>query len=74
MLPASYDYRLVALSILVAIGAAYAAFDLSSRVAATKGRAKTAWLWGGAFAMGIAIWSMHYIGMLAFRLPVPSPL
>ena len=71
MLPASYDYRLVALSILVAIGAAYAAFDLSSRVAATKGRAKTAWLWGGAFAMGIAIWSMHYIGMLAFRLPVP---
>jgi PAS domain S-box-containing protein len=71
MLRASYDYRLVALSILVAIGAAYAAFDLSSRVASTKGRAKAAWLWGGATAMGIAIWSMHYIGMLAFRLPVP---
>jgi two-component system cell cycle sensor histidine kinase/response regulator CckA len=26
---------------------------------------------GGATAMGIGIWSMHYIGMLAFRLPVP---
>src|SRR5581483_6807691 len=71
MLQASYDYRLVALSILVAMGAAYAAFDLSSRVASTKARAKAAWLWGGASAMGIAIWSMHYIGMLAFRLPVP---
>jgi two-component system sensor histidine kinase/response regulator len=70
ILHASYDYRLVALSIFVAICAAYAALDLSSRVTSTKGHAKAAWIWGGASAMGIAIWSMHYIGMLAFRLPV----
>ena len=66
-----YDYRLIALSIFVAICAAYAALDLSSRVTSTKGLAKIAWIWGGASAMGIAIWSMHYIGMLAFHLPVP---
>ncbi|HEX4227321.1 MAG TPA: response regulator [Bryobacteraceae bacterium] len=70
-LHAVYDYRLVALSIFVAICAAYAALDLSSRVTSTKGLAKIAWIWGGASAMGIAIWSMHYIGMLAFHLPVP---
>jgi two-component system, sensor histidine kinase and response regulator len=29
------------------------------------------WLCGGATAMGIGIWSMHYVGMLAFRLPIP---
>ena len=70
MLHASYDYRLVALSIFVAICAAYAALDLSSRINATEGRAKHLWIWGGASAMGIGIWSMHYVGMLAFRLPV----
>ncbi|MGA8029858.1 MAG: MHYT domain-containing protein, partial [Bryobacteraceae bacterium] len=70
-LHAIYDYRLIALSIFVAICAAYAALDLSSRVTSTKGLAKIVWIWGGASAMGIAIWSMHYIGMLAFHLPVP---
>jgi PAS domain S-box-containing protein len=67
----SYDYRLVSLSILIAIGAAYAALDLAARITAARGRARLAWLAGGATAMGIGIWSMHYIGMLAFSLPVP---
>ncbi len=66
-----YDYRLVALSILIAILAAYAALDLAGRVTAARGVARLAWLSGGAFAMGIGIWSMHYMGMEAFRLPVP---
>src|SRR5947209_15417890 len=67
----SYDYRLVSLSILIAIGAAYAALDLAARITAARGRARLAWLAGGAFAMGVGIWSMHYIGMLAFSLPIP---
>lgn len=67
----SYDYRLVALSVLIAMLASYAALDLSSRVAAARGRIRFAWLFGGATAMGIGIWSMHYIGMLAFSLPIP---
>ena len=66
-----YDYRLVALSIAIAILAAYAAVDLSGRMTVAHGRSRLAWLCGGAFALGIGIWSMHYMGMEAFRLPVP---
>ncbi|HEX4319301.1 MAG TPA: response regulator [Acidobacteriaceae bacterium] len=65
-----YDYRLVAVSVLIAIFAAYAALDLAGRVTAARGSARTSWLIGGALAMGMGIWSMHYIGMEAFRLPV----
>jgi two-component system sensor histidine kinase/response regulator len=67
----SYDYRLVALSVLIAVFAAYAALDLGGRVTSARGGARVAWLSGGALAMGTGIWSMHYIGMLAFQLPVP---
>jgi two-component system, sensor histidine kinase and response regulator len=68
---ATYDPWLVALSIVIAILASYTALDLASRVAASKGRAAKLWLTGGAFSMGIGIWSMHFIGMLAFHLPIP---
>src|ERR1017187_7069729 len=67
----SYDYRLVALSVFIAVLASYAALDLSGRVTSAHGRLRTLWLSGGAVAMGIGIWSMHYIGMLAFRMSVP---
>jgi len=67
----SYDYGLVSLSVLVAICAAYAALDLAGRITAATGRVRLIWLAGGATAMGLGIWSMHYIGMLAFSLPVP---
>jgi two-component system sensor histidine kinase/response regulator len=66
-----YDGRLVVLSIVIAILAAYAALDLSGRLTVSQGKARPAWLWGGAFSMGIGIWSMHYVGMEALRLPVP---
>lgn len=69
-IPAVYDYRLVALSILIAICASYAALNLAGRVTAARDRARLAWLLGGAAAMGTGIWSMHYTGMLAYRLPV----
>jgi PAS domain S-box-containing protein len=71
ILTGSYDFRLVALSIIISILAAYVALDLAGRVTASRGFARMAWLIGGASAMGLGIWSMHYIGMLAFRLPVP---
>lgn len=67
----SYDHRLVALSVLIAILASYAALDLAARVTAARGKIQFAWLFGGAFGMGTGIWSMHYIGMLAFHLPIP---
>ncbi len=71
VIEATYDYRLVALSVLIAIFAAYAALDLAARVTATRGSARLLWLLGGAVAMGTGIWSMHYTGMLAYRLPMP---
>ncbi len=67
----SYSYALVALSVLIAIVAAYAALDLAARVTAATGWTRAIWLLGGGAAMGIGIWSMHYIGMLAFVLPIP---
>src|ERR1700737_5278048 len=67
----SYDYALVALSVLIAMFASYAALDLAGRVTAAGGWTRAVWLLGGASAMGTGIWSMHYIGMLAFTLPIP---
>ncbi len=68
---ATYDYRLVGLSVVIAIFASYVALDLVGRVTATRGFARVAWLIGGATVMGTGIWSMHYTGMLAYRLPMP---
>jgi NO-binding membrane sensor protein with MHYT domain/two-component sensor histidine kinase len=68
----SYDYWLVLLSVVVAIAASFVALDLAARVSASSQRRTRAyWLTGGALSMGTGIWSMHFIGMLAFRLPVP---
>ena len=67
----SYNYTLVALSVLIAMFASYAALYLAGRVTAANGWNRAVWLLGGACAMGTGIWSMHYIGMLAFILPVP---
>jgi PAS domain S-box-containing protein len=66
----SYDYGEVARSLLIAVAASYAALDLAGRVTAASGRTRVAWLTGGALAMGIGIWAMHFKGLLAFRLPV----
>ena len=71
-LAGSYDDLLVTLSVIIAILASYAALDLARRVTSAQGKARILWLTGGATAMGFGIWSMHYIGMLAFRLPVPG--
>jgi NO-binding membrane sensor protein with MHYT domain len=69
-LAGQYDPWLVTLSIIIAILASGAALDLAGRVVASAGAARRLWLAGGALAMGLGIWCMHYTGMLAFRLPV----
>lgn len=71
MLVGSYDNTLVFFSFVVAVLASYTALDMAGRVATATGRAARLWLAGGAFAMGLGIWSMHFIGMLAFSLPIP---
>jgi diguanylate cyclase (GGDEF)-like protein/PAS domain S-box-containing protein len=67
----TYDYWLVGLSVVLAMFSAYAALDLAGRVTAARGWVRSVWLASGAAAMGLGIWAMHYIGMLALNLPVP---
>ncbi|WP_095093913.1 bifunctional diguanylate cyclase/phosphodiesterase [Pseudomonas sp. Irchel 3A5] len=70
MLIGSYSSSLVLVSVFVAILASYTALDLAGRIASAKGRAAAFWMVGGACSMGVGIWSMHFIGMLAFDLPI----
>ena len=69
MLVGSYDTLLVLFSVLVAMLASYTALDLVGRISTTGRTAAQWWLVGGAIAMGFGVWSMHFIGMLAFSLP-----
>lgn len=66
----SYNFSLVALSIVIACFASYIALTLAQHVSALSGVARRLWLSGGAVAMGSGIWAMHFCGMLALRLPV----
>ncbi|HEU4557119.1 MAG TPA: MHYT domain-containing protein [Longimicrobium sp.] len=70
-MPGHYDATLVVASIVIAIFTAYALLALSARVTAAQGRFRLAWLLGGSVAVGLGIWSMHFVGMLAFDLGVP---
>ena len=69
VLGGNYDYRLVALSVVFAVLASYAALDLAGRVTSSRGGARSVWLSAGAAAMGLGIWAMHYVGMAAVRAP-----
>src|SRR5580700_3000015 len=68
----SYNWYLVTLSLVVAMLASYTTLDLAARIRSieAKGRRRFYWLLGGAMSMGTGIWSMHFIGMLAFRMPI----
>ena len=64
----SWSPVLVVMSYLIASLAAYTALDLAGRVINSIGVARKVWLFGGAAAMGLGIWSMHFVGMMALRL------
>jgi len=68
-LSANYDYLWVAVSFLVACLAAYTAWTMADNLKFQKGK-QAAWHVGGSVAMGCGIWCMHFVGMLAFELPV----
>lgn len=68
----TYHLGLVVVSLAVATLASYTALDLAGRISTmASARLRHLWLAGGAAAMGTGIWSMHFIGMLAFSLPIP---
>lgn len=71
MMTGTYDPVFVVLSVVIATLASYAALDLAGRVRSAEGSTRRGWLAGGATVMGLGIWSMHFVAMLAFHLPVP---
>jgi len=67
-----YNPLLVCLSLVVAFLASYTAVELSGGLnALLSAKRRRLWLGGGAMSMSVGICSMHFIGMLAFSLPIP---
>jgi hypothetical protein len=70
-LTGTYDHALVVLSLLIACMSAFAFLSFVEAIAeAESSRTKMAWTAVGALVWGLGVWSMHFIGMLAFKLPV----
>jgi PAS domain S-box-containing protein len=67
-----YDPILVALSVAVAILASFTALNVAGRLLVAEGTARIWWLLAAALALGGGIWSMHFVGMLAFIMPMPA--
>jgi diguanylate cyclase (GGDEF)-like protein/PAS domain S-box-containing protein len=65
VLNGSHDYRLVVLSVVLAMSAAYAALHLAGRVTSTYGRERATWLGTGAAALALGLWAIHSIGISA---------
>lgn len=67
----TYDLRLVFISLVIAMFGAYTALELAGQVIVAKKLAHKYWLIGGAIALGVSIWVMHFIAILAYQLPIP---
>lgn len=67
----TYNPYLVLFSALIAVVASYSALNLANLMAAVRGFDRKILLAVGGSAMGIGIWSMHFIAMLAFSIPMP---
>jgi PAS domain S-box-containing protein len=71
ILHGQFDPRLVALSCVIAVFASFASLNLAGRIRSASGGARVGWLCSAAIALGGGIWSMHFVAMLAFSMPVP---
>ena len=72
MVHTGYNPALVALSLAIAVFASYTALDLAGRMRRSARGPRWAWVAGAALAMGGGIWSMHFVGMLAFEMGMPA--
>lgn len=67
-----YDPYLIVVSIIIAIVSSFTAFGTAERASNSRTNVnKLAWLWFGAISLGLGVWAMHFIGMLALTLPIP---
>jgi NO-binding membrane sensor protein with MHYT domain len=71
ILNGAYEPMLVLLSMGIATWASFVALNVASRIWSSTGWVRIGWILAAATAMGGGIWSMHFIAMLAFSLPVP---
>ena len=69
-MPSSYNLFVVAASFVIAMLASYVTLDLARRVRTAQRRVGLAWWAAGSIVMGTGIWSMHFLGMQAFTLPI----
>lgn len=70
-MPITWSSNLVVLSVLIAMFGSFTALSHAERMRESKGRVASAWMAAGGITLGIAVWAMHFIGMLAFHLPIP---
>ena len=70
-MPVTHEPWLVALSVLVAIQGAYVGLSLAVQITGVHGARRRMFLAGAAISLGVAIWAMHFVAMLAARLPFP---
>ena len=66
---ATYEPMMVIASVVVAIMASFTGLRLVSGMDALDGARRRVQIAKAAFALGGGIWSMHFVGMLAVRLP-----
>ncbi|MDO9010571.1 MAG: EAL domain-containing protein [Gallionella sp.] len=69
-MPITWNISLVTLSVLIAITGSFTALTHAQRMREIEGRCSRIWLWVGGLTLGVTIWTMHFIGMLAFHLPI----
>ncbi|GGM00322.1 putative bifunctional diguanylate cyclase/phosphodiesterase [Pseudomonas asuensis] len=71
--PVEHDHTslLVVFSYLIASAAGYTALSLADVAVADDRRTRMLWRWIGAFCLGGGIWSMHFLAMMAFVMPIP---
>lgn len=67
----SFDWLIVLLSIFIAVYVSYIVVGVCLRISVSPKKTAFYWTIGGAFSMAIGIWAMHFIGMLAFQMPIP---
>ena len=71
MLNVSWDPVLIGISFVVAFIASFIALDSAGKVAISNQRESTFWRLSGGATLGMGIWSMHFIGMLAMKMSMP---
>lgn len=65
-----WHWGLVTLSLLIAVAGAFVSLSYARRMRCTSGLASTLWMFAGGVTLAVTIWAMHFIGMLAMRVPI----